>query len=156
TVQHSTRLAQKSLTEHLLQSDNITANLVKNVVHDKLSEAADELKKLSETEKLKLFLQKLLQDESYRTVREDSSRRALLEDPSGIPALNELEQQLRRFGIFVKARFDSLWCYDDKGNILAGYIADKDAFDRALYGKNFSYRDYFSRDGDNYQEKDIP
>ncbi|MBI3409615.1 MAG: protein kinase [Planctomycetes bacterium] len=148
-VQTSIKQAEKSLVNHLLQSDQVTANLVANVIREKLSEAGEEMRKLANSERLSPLLQDYLKEADYLVYRTDPKQRPLVQDPS-IKSLKNLEGHLEKVGNFVNARFNSVSVFDAEGNILAFYLSSRKKFDRNIYGRNYSYRDYFNRDGDKY------
>lgn len=151
-VQTSIKQAEKSLVSHLLQSDQMTANLVANVVRAKLTEAGEEMKKLAKSGSLSPLLQEHLKEPGYLAYRNNPAKRALVQDPS-VQSLKNLEAHLEKVGNFVSAHFNSVSVFDDRGNILAFYESAEKSFDRSIYGNNYSYRDYFSRSGDKYGEE---
>jgi hypothetical protein len=139
-VRFATSDTETTLTRGLLSSDQITAALVANVVAEKMAHAVDKVQKLAVTDNMR------------------KNWFAYLKEPTP-DNLTALEDFLERVGTFENKNFHSFALFDKDGKMLAGYTrrpSDPDKVweknPRPIYGKDFSWRDYFNRRRDYYED----
>jgi eukaryotic-like serine/threonine-protein kinase len=139
-VEFAANDTEVTLTKHLLDSDQITASLVANVVKEKLDNAVDKLQKFATSDNMRKNVLAYLDAPTPKN-------RVLLED------------YLARVGTFESKHFYSFTVFDGDGKLLSIYLRrphdpgkpwEKHA--RAIYDKDFSWRDYFNRRRDYYEE----
>jgi len=126
--------AERDLKNRILQNNTITANLLANVLEDRLTQASHKIQVLSQGQ-LRGYLLAILTKKNPRSLPEESP--------------NVLENHLKVVAGFDDL-FGSLTVFDGEGKFFAAYNPPdpRDSFCRYLHDRDYSYRDYFNRSGD--------
>jgi hypothetical protein len=130
-------LAQKQMT------DLMAAEIIADVVEEKLTRLTSEVELYAKGERLRKPLSKLLAQPA------PDERQA---------ELKEIEEFLQRISNFEKKGQVFFVC-DNAGYLRAAYNRSSDPqrqHPREIYDRDYSYRDYFNRTGDLYHEKHKP
>lgn len=139
-VRYSINQAESQLEDQVLRNDRITANLVANVVRDNLTLIVDRIDMLSRSDRLRAVLLAYLAD------RDDPNK------------LRDLQKFLKGIADYERLRFNQFAVFDRTGTLLAACrcnpVSDdpNEVYAVNILGRNYSYRDYWNREGDQYDK----
>jgi serine/threonine protein kinase len=137
--------ANTALADQKGQVDQVAAELVADLVREKLDNVRDQVTLLSRSDNLRKLYLALLSAQG---------------DKGAVPAkqrekrLYELEQQFKRMGEF-EGEIDFIGVCDRDSALVAGWVRTsnpKNAFPRELYGKLQSNRDFWNHSGDRFSK----